>query len=231
MPNALRLNVGFLVFPGVQPLDLVGPFDVFAAFDSLAQHLVWKNAEPVIAAGGLVLQPTTTFADCPPLDLLCVPGGAGVEPLLEDPQTLAFIAQQARSARFVTSVCTGALLLGAAGLLQGRRATTHWAYHELLAAFGAEPVAERVVVDGNLITGGGVTAGIDFALAVAGQWFGESQAQRAQLAIEYAPAPPFNAGHPAIAPAPVLAAQREAVAASVARRGQAVARAAANLNR
>lgn len=223
------MHIGYLIFPGVQPLDLVGPFDVFAHFPHVHQHLIWKDTAPLSASGGLALQATTTFADCPALDLLCIPGGGGVEALLEDAAVLAFIRERAPSARFVTSVCTGALVLGAAGLLTGKRATTHWAYHELLAPLGAVPVHERVVTDGNLITGGGVTAGIDFALAVAAQWFGDEQAQRAQLALEYAPAPPFASGDPVSAPAQVIQAQREAVAPSVARRAQVVARAAARL--
>lgn len=223
------MHIGYLVFPGVQPLDLVGPYDVFAHFPDVHQHLIWKDTASLSASGGLPLQATATFADCPPLDLLCVPGGGGVEALLEDADVLAFIRRCASRARFVTSVCTGALVLGAAGLLKGKRATTHWAYHDLLEPLGAVPVRERVVVDGNLITGGGVTAGIDFALAVAAQWFGEAQAQRAQLALEYAPAPPFSAGDPTRASPQVLKAQREAVAPSVARRAQVVARAAARL--
>ncbi|WP_263262480.1 DJ-1/PfpI family protein [Pseudomonas sp. RIT-PI-S] len=225
----MAMTVGFIVFPGVQPLDLVGPFDVFATLGTVQQHLVWKDLTPVVGSGGLTLQPTTTFTHCPPLDVLCVPGGSGVEPLLEDEQTLAFIRGQAATAHYVTSVCTGALLLGAAGLLKGRRATTHWAYHELLGAFGAVPSHERVVMDGALITGGGVTAGIDFALTIAAEWLGPEQAQRAQLALEYAPAPPFDAGHPHTAPAAVLAAQRKAVAPAVVRRAECVARAAARL--
>jgi len=223
------MHIGYLVFPGVQPLDLVGPFDVFAQFPETRQHLVWKGLAPFDASGGLTLQATTTLADCPALDMLCIPGGGGVEALLEDDDILTFVHEQAAGARWVTSVCTGALVLGAAGLLSGKRATTHWAYHDLLLAFGALPIRERVVIEGSLITGGGVTAGIDFALAVAAQCFGESQAQRAQLALEYAPAPPFNAGEPATAPASVLAAQQAAVAPSVARRAEVVARAAARL--
>jgi cyclohexyl-isocyanide hydratase len=223
------MQIGYLVFPGLQPLDLTGPFDVFAQFDEVEQCLIWKDCAPLVASGGLRLMADTTLDTCPPLDLLCIPGGSGVEALLEDDQVVAFIRQQASAARYVTSVCTGALLLGAAGVLKGRRATTHWAYHELLVPFGAIPVKARVVTDGNLITGGGVTAGIDFALALASQWCGDARAQQAQLALEYAPAPPFAAGDPATAPQGVLAAQQEAVAASVKRRSAAVMRAAARL--
>lgn len=222
------MRIGYLLFPGVQPLDLVGPFDVFAQFDEASQYLVWRDLKPVRASGGLGLAPSHTFADCPALDILCIPGGSGVEPLLEDPEVLSFIRRQAERARYVTSVCTGALLLGAAGLLRGKQATTHWAYHHLLEAFGAIPLKERVVKDATLVTGGGVTAGIDFALALAQEAFGAQRAQRAQLALEYAPAPPFG-GHPDTVTAPVLAAQREAVAPTVARRAEAVRRAAARL--
>lgn len=222
------MRIGYLLFPGIQPLDLVGPFDVFAQFNEASQYLVWRNLEPIAASGGLSLIPSHAFEQCPPLDVLCVPGGAGVELLMEDGETLSFIRRQARNARYVTSVCTGALLLGAAGLLRGKQATTHWAYHHLLDAFGAIPVHERVVVDDTLVTGGGVTAGIDFALVLAAQAFGIERAQRAQLALEYAPAPPFG-GHPTTATEAVLTAQRETVAPSVSRRAEAVARAAARL--
>ena len=175
------------------------------------------------------LLPTARFADCPPLDLVCVPGGAGMNRLLNDAETLDFLRRQARGARYVTSVCTGSLVLGAAGLLAGRRATTHWMSLPMLAAFGCEPVAERVVVDGNLITGGGVTAGIDFALRVAGELFGAETARRIQLAIEYDPDPPYDSGSPASADEALVAAVRGAAAARQGERQEAVARAAARL--
>ena len=175
------------------------------------------------------LMPTTTFADSPRLDLVCVPGGAGMNALLNDEETLDFVRRQASGARYVTSVCTGSLVLGAAGLLRGKRATTHWMSLPMLAAFGCEPVAERVVVDGNLVTGGGVTAGIDFALTVAGEWFGAETARRIQLGIEYDPRPPFDAGAPERADASLVATVREAAAARQGEREAAVARAAARL--
>jgi cyclohexyl-isocyanide hydratase len=155
---------------------------------------------------GLGLVPTTTFAACPDLDLICVPGGAGVSGAIADVETVAFVRRQGGRATYVTSVCTGAFVLGAAGLLQGRRATTHWAYTHLLPMVGATYQKARVVRDGNVFTGGGVTAGIDFALAVAAEVAGSEAAQRIQLSIEYDPAPPFNSGSPDQAPASVRAA-------------------------
>ena len=192
-------------------------------------HLLWKTLDPVTAGGGMRLLPTATFTACPRLDLVCVPGGAGMNPLLNDEETLDFVRRQASGARYVTSVCTGSLVLGAAGLLKGRRATTHWMSLPMLAAFGCEPVAERVVVDGNVITGGGVTAGIDFALTVAGEWFGAEAARRIQLGIEYDPRPPYDAGAPDRADASLVAAVREAAAARQGEREAAVAQAAARL--
>lgn len=200
----MPLNIGLLVFPKVQQLDLSGPYEVFASVPEVKVHLLWKTLDPVVSSTGLTLLPTRTFATCPSLDVICVPGGIGIDALLEDPQTLAFIQLQAKAVRYVTSVCTGALLLGAAGLLQGRRATTHWASQSLLQAFGATVVHERVVRDGNLMTGGGVTAGIDFALTLVSELFDDEVAQAVQLSLEYAPQPPFDSGHPSTAPADVL---------------------------
>ena len=225
----MRLQIGLLLFPDITQLDLTGPYEVFTKFPDSDVHLLWKDLEPVSAAGGMRLLPTARFADCPPLDLVCVPGGAGMNRLLNDAETLDFLRRQARGARYVTSVCTGSLVLGAAGLLAGRRATTHWMSLPMLAAFGCEPVAERVVVDGNLITGGGVTAGIDFALRVAGELFGAETARRIQLAIEYDPDPPYDSGSPASADEALVAAARGAAAARQGEREEAVARAAARL--
>ena len=204
----MTLHIGMLVFPGVQQLDLTGPYEVFAALPDCHVHLMARTREPVASASRMVLTPSVTFADCPALDILCVPGGAGVNDLLRDEATLGFVRRQAAGARYVTSVCTGALLLGAAGLLRGKRATTHWAAHDLLAAFGAIPVRARVVRDGNLLTGGGVTAGIDFALTLAAELAGQAAAEAIQLTLEYAPAPPFAAGTPETAPPAVVAAVR-----------------------
>ncbi|WP_233806607.1 DJ-1/PfpI family protein [Paraburkholderia sp. HP33-1] len=200
----MNLKIGFLVFPKVQQLDLTGPHEVLASVPGATTHLIWKTREPVVSSSGLVLTPNTTYESCPALDVICVPGGGGVTDLLQDAQTIDFVRRQAASARYVTSVCTGALLLGAAGLLRGRRATTHWAFHSLLEPLGAIPTRARVVRDGNLITGGGVTAGIDFGLTLAAELAGIEEAQAIQLELEYAPAPPFAAGDPELAPPAVV---------------------------
>jgi cyclohexyl-isocyanide hydratase len=162
--------------------------------------------------------------------VICIPGGSGVGPLMEDEQTLAFIKAQAANARYVTSVCTGSLVLGAAGLLQGKRATTHWAYHDLLATLGAIPVKDRVVRDGNLLTGGGITAGIDFALTLAAELFDKDTAQVIQLQLEYAPAPPFQAGSPDTAPQSIVEEVQRRAAQSFQQRKLITERAAARLN-
>ncbi|KVW33739.1 dimethylglycine dehydrogenase [Burkholderia ubonensis] len=227
----MTLHIGFLVFPGVQQLDLTGPHDVLASLPDTAAHLVWKTREPVASSSGLALTPGHTFADCPPLDVICIPGGTGITDLLSDRETIDFVRERSAAARYVTSVCTGALLLGAAGLLRGRRATTHWAFHALLEPLGAVPVRERVVRDGNLFTGGGVTAGIDFALTIATELAGDEEAQAIQLELEYAPAPPFDAGSPDTAPAGVVTRVRERSAANLARRRQVIEQAAAAMDR
>jgi cyclohexyl-isocyanide hydratase len=203
------IRIGLLLFPRLTQLDLTGPFEVFAKLPDAAVHLLWKTLEPVTAETGMRILPDTTLAECPPLDVLCVPGGPGVSAMMEDADVLAFLREQARGARFITSVCTGALVLGAAGLLRGRRATTHWASHDMLSAFGAIPTKGRVVRDGNLITGGGVTAGIDFALTMVAEIAGSDVAQAIQLQIEYAPAPPFDAGTPETVPPHVLSIVRQ----------------------
>lgn len=220
----MAYRFGILVFPGVQQLDLTGPYEIFAAAPGAEVHLIWKDCAPLAASSGLMLQPTARFADCQPLDLLCVPGGSGVDALMEDAETLAFIRARAPELRYLTSVCTGALILGAAGLLRGRRAATHWNARHLLAAFGATLDAGRVVRDGNLITAGGVTSGIDFGLAVVAEIYGPAEAERIQLYLEYAPAPPFTAGRPEDAPPAVLAAAQAALAASRQSREAIVAR-------
>ncbi len=210
----MSLVVGFLVFPRVQQLDLTGPYEVFASMPETRVELISKTLDAVVSATGLTLTPTMTLAACPQLDVLCVPGGAGVNALLTDPETLTFVKRQASGARYVTSVCTGALVLGAAGLLQGKRATTHWAAHDLLAAFGAIPTQGRVVRDGTLLTGGGVTAGIDFALTLAAELAGQAAAEAVQLGLEYAPVPPFSAGTPDSAPSDVVRVVRERFSAT-----------------
>jgi cyclohexyl-isocyanide hydratase len=216
-------QIGLLLFPGVQQLDLTGPHEIFASLPDTLVHLVARTMETVTSSSGLLLVPTVTYDACPQLDVLCIPGGAGVNALLRDAVTLEFVRQQATGAGYVTSVCTGALVLGAAGLLRGRRATTHWASHDLLTAFGAVPVKARVVRDGNLLTGGGVTAGIDFALSLAAELVGRPAAELIQLVFEYAPAPPFDAGSPETAPPAVLAAAQRRLAALQAERETLVA--------
>jgi cyclohexyl-isocyanide hydratase len=223
------LQIGLLVFPKVTQLDLTGPLQVFAGVPGAKLHLIWKCIEPVASDSVLVLTPTTTFADCPQLDVICVPGGAGADDLLNDEEVLAFLRRQAEGAKFVTSVCTGSLVLGAAGLLRGYRAATHWTAMDFLKSFGAEPTRTRVCVDRNRITGGGVTAGIDFALTLVSQLLGETTAQAIQLGLEYNPAPPFNSGSPDTAPSEVLALVKERTAPRQARRGEMVAQAAARL--
>jgi cyclohexyl-isocyanide hydratase len=208
----MTLHIGILVFPRVQQLDLTGPYEVFASIPDAKVHLIWKDCAPITSATGLVLIPTMTFAECPRLDVLCVPGGGGINALLQDAEVLDFLRSQAAQARYVTSVCTGSLVLGAAGLLKGRRATTHWASHDFLAKLGAIPTHGRVVRDGNLFTAGGVTAGIDFGLTVVAELLGETQAQTIQLAQEYAPEPPYQSGTPETAPPAVLAAARASLA-------------------
>lgn len=214
----MTLRFGILVFPQVQQLDLTGPYEVFASAQGSEVHLIWKDKAPVRSATGLMLTPTTTFTECPPLDVLCVPGGSGVNALLQDEAVLAFLRERAGQVRYLTSVCTGSLVLGMAGLLKDKRATTHWNAHDFLARLGAIPTEGRVVRDGNLITAGGVTSGIDFGLAVIAELIGEEEAQVIQLSLEYAPEPPFRAGTPREAPETIVAAARERLAGSRAAR-------------
>jgi cyclohexyl-isocyanide hydratase len=195
----MTLNVGMLLFPRLTQLDFTGPFEVLHRIPGAKVHALWKTLEPVTADSGLSLLPTTTLDGAPPLDVVFVPGGAGQMGLMSDATVLGFLAAQAKSARYVTSVCTGSLLLGAAGLLAGYDATTHWAYTELLPMFGARYVRKRVVVDRNRITAGGVTAGIDFGLRIAAEIAGEDTAKAIQLGLEYDPEPPFRSGHPDVA--------------------------------
>lgn len=225
----MSFRIGLLLFPDITQLDMTGPYEVFTKLPGAEVHLVWKSLDPVTANGGMKITPTITFATCPQLDVVCVPGGPGMNPLLNDEQTLAFLRKQAAGARYVTSVCTGALVLGAAGLLKGKRAATHWMSRDMLKAFGATPVAQRVVVDGNVVTGGGVTAGIDFALTVAAEAFGEDLAKAIQLGIEYDPHPPFAAGSPEGAGPTLVEKARAGASKRQAERAEAVARAAARL--
>jgi cyclohexyl-isocyanide hydratase len=194
-------NVGFVIFPELTQLDFTGPQQVLARLPQSAMHIVAKSAAPVPSDSGLGLVPTHTFENCPDLDLICVPGGlTGVVRAMGDHETIEFVQKQSTRAKYVTSVCTGAFILGVAGLLKGRRATTHWAFTELLPLVGATPEKARVVKDGNVVTAGGVTSGIDFGLNVVAEIAGEATAQVIQLNLEYNPDPPFDAGHPDRAP-------------------------------
>jgi len=223
------LQIGLLVFPRVTQLDLTGPVQVFSSLPGAKVHLIWKRIEPVPSDSVLTLTPTVTFADCPQLDVVCVPGGFGTDELVNDEEVLGFLREQARDARYITSVCTGSLVLGAAGLLKGYRAATHWSAMEALALLGATPTRTRVCVDRNRITGGGVTAGIDFALTLISMLADRTTAEAIQLRLEYNPAPPFNSGSPDTAPPEVLALMKERIAPAQARRIEAVKRAAARM--
>lgn len=214
-----------LLFPNVTQLDLTGPLQLFSRLPGATVDLAWHTLDPVPTDAGFSIVPTVTFADAPQADVLMIPGGQGAFDLLEDEVVIGFVRAQARRARYVTSVCTGAFVLGAAGLLDGRRATTHWASHPMLELIGAIPDRARVVRDGRIITGGGVTSGIDFALVVAAELFGEHAAKRVQLTMEYDPHPPFDAGAPDRPDADPLQVE-EAMAAALASRGPVVRRAA-----
>ena len=189
------LEIGMLLYPGLTLLDLIGPQTVFSWFANT--HLVWKTRDLVYSDTGIGMQPTCTFETCPrDLDILFVPGGFGQNQLMADAEVLAFLADRGPKAKYVTSVCSGSLLLGAAGLLKGYKATSHWAARDGLSAFGAIPTDARVVVDRNRITGGGVTAGIDFGLVLLAKLRGDDAAKLTQLAMEYDPEPPFQSGSP-----------------------------------
>ena len=194
-------TIGMLVFPGFELLDLAGPLDVFARAADTRAIIVARTKEPVSPDLAPTIIPDHSIDDAPPIDVLFVPGGHGVANTFADDALLDFVRSVGGRAQYVTSVCTGALLLGVAGLLKGRKATTHWRYVDLLPLFGAVPVRERVVEDGNLITGAGVTAGIDFGFTLVARLRGDAAAKRLQLGLEYDPAPPFRAGHPSVAPA------------------------------
>ncbi len=200
-----------LLFPKVTQLDLTGPFEVLRSMPDARVHTLGKTTEPVQSEGGLTLVPSTSYADAPTLDVLFVPGGAGQIPMTHDPEVLAYLHRVGSAARWVSSACTGSLLLGAAGLLRGYRAATHWAFMELLPIVGAIPVEQRVVVDRNRITGGGVTAGIDIALTLVAEIAGRETAEMIQLQLEYDPQPPFAAGHPRVADSRLVARVRDNV--------------------
>jgi cyclohexyl-isocyanide hydratase len=203
------LRVVFLVYPNVTQLDLTGPAQVLSRLGNSSVDLVWKTRDPVQTDSGFALLPTSTLEDVQAAEILCVPGGFGCVDVMHDDEALEWVRHVGSSAQWVTSVCTGSLILGAAGLLEGYRATSHWAWRDYLKLFGAEPVAERVVFDRNRVTGGGVTAGIDFALALTARIRGERFAQAIQLGLEYDPHPPFNSGTPDTAGEDLIEAVRE----------------------
>jgi cyclohexyl-isocyanide hydratase len=229
IPPDTHLQIGSLLFEDIDQIDLTGPFEVLSRIPNSTYRIYGKTAAPIRDLRGLRLTPDAALSEAPQLDVLHVPGGFGQEALMEDAEVLGWIARQAKGARTVFSVCTGALLCGAAGLLRGRRATTHWASLHLLPLFGAIALNERVVVDGDWIFAAGVTAGIDGALRLAAQLRGNDAAQAIQLYMAYAPEPPFNSGTPETAPPTILAHARQSVAAITAQREATARRAAARL--
>lgn len=226
--EAQPFTVGMIAFDMMTNLDFVGPFDILSRVRGARTILLGKTLDPIVTDSRYRLLPEMRLADASELDMLFVPGGPGSTKLMEDPEVLAFLAARAPRAKWVTSVCTGALVLGAAGLLKGYRAATHWSAMDILPVLGATPVHERVVIDRNRVTGGGVTAGIDFALTLIAQIWGEDQAKLIQLGNEYNPQPPFDAGSPERAP-DVAARYRELTRGMTAARMEAAQRAAARL--
>ena len=224
-----RFRIGILVFDNITLLDAVGPFDAFVSIPGAIVVLVAKRKRPVVAGGGLILLPHTDLRHCPKLDVLCIPGGGGVNALLLDDEVLAFVRRRARTARYVTSVCTGSLVLGAAGLLQGKRAACHWLSLAMLTSFGAKPSSKRIEYDGKFITAGGITSGIDFGLSLAAKIAGVTVAKEIQLMMQYDPQPPFRAGTPAQAGKRLTARIANKRRSFQAKRASIVAQAAARL--
>jgi cyclohexyl-isocyanide hydratase len=224
-----HLQIGSLLYEGIDQIDLTGPFEVLSRIPNSTYRIYGLSEQPVRDIAGLRLAPDASIEEAPQLDVLHIPGGYGQEELMDDERLLAWLRRQGESARCVFSVCTGALLLGAAGMLRGRRATTHWSALSLLPFFGADPVDERVVIDGDMVFAAGVTAGIDAALTVAARLRGVPAAQEIQLHMVYAPEPPFDSGTPQTAPPTVAAAAREATATITNRRRETATRVAARL--
>lgn len=213
-----HLNIGSVMFPGIDQVDLTGPHEVLSRLPESTWRLYARSLDPVTDMKGLRLLPDATLEDAPQLDILHIPGGFGVDRAMQDTVLVDWLRRQAAGAQLVFTVCTGAILLGATGLLRGRRATTHWASHHLLPLVGAIPVDARVVEDGPFVTAAGVTSGFDGALRVAARLRGEEVAQGIQLYMQYDPEPPFAAGSPAKAPAGVVRTARDTFAPVVARR-------------
>ena len=204
-------HIVFLIFDGITQLDFTGPAQFLARLPGAVIHTAVKEVKPIQTDSGFAIVPSTNFADCPQADLLCVPGGFGTRDVIQDEETLQFLRNQAESAQYITSVCTGSLALGAAGLLKGKRATSHWAYTDLLEKFGASHEKGRVVKDGNVITAGGVTSGVDFPLTILAEAADQKLPEAVQLSLEYVPNPPFKSGHPDIADPKLIAALHERV--------------------
>ena len=224
-----EIHIGMLLYPGVTQLDLTGPFEVLVRMSGARVHLLWKNLDPVTADSGMRILPTATLATAPAIDILFVPGGPGQVELMDDEAVLTFLRHVSANARYITSVCTGSLVLAAAGLLVGYRAACHWLWREELARFGVEVATDRVVMDRDRVTGGGITAGIDFGLFLVGELRGPEEARRIQLQLEYNPAPPFESGSPEQADGDTIAeVQRRSVNLKKLRR-DATDRALANL--
>jgi cyclohexyl-isocyanide hydratase len=226
------MTCGMILFPGMTQLDVTGPYEVLSRVPQMQVLLMGVDRQPVRTEHGMILMPDCSFAEAPKLDVLVVPGGTGINDALLDRRYLTFVEVAGSGAKWVTSVCTGALLLAASGLLGGFRATTHWRSIEFLGAFGAAPVAdERVVVDRNRVTAAGASAGIDLALLLAAKICGEAAAQQIQLAIEYDPSPLFASGHPRTAPTEKVAAAKRLLVPAIERRVESVRTAAQRLNR
>jgi len=198
------VNIVFVLFDNVTQLDFAGPVQFLSRLPGAKTHIASKDGKAVSTDCGFAIVPNTSFADCPQANIICVPGGHGVREAIADTAIVEFVREQAKAAEWITSVCTGSFILGAAGLLNGKRATTHWAYTQLLPRFGATHEEARVVRDGNLVTAGGVTSGIDFALELMALAKGEDVARSIQLALEYDPAPPFDGGHPSRTAQPLV---------------------------
>lgn len=196
MPNPQKPTIGLVIFPNMTQLDITGPLQVFHLLPNRQIHLLWKNLDSIETDEGMKILPSTTFDDCPLLDVLCVGGGPGQIAMMNDPEMIEFLQKQGSTAKLITSVCTGSLILAGAGLLQGYQAACHWAFRKQLTILGVEVETERVVIDRNRITGGGITAGIDFGLVIAGMLCGDETAKMIELLLEYNPAPPFNVGSP-----------------------------------